>query len=174
MVVLILEYALHIFSQWRAISIFRHGRNINIFDYMKAISIFPPQELEKPLKAFKSLWKLLRNLWKTFEKCVLVLLGIMFWYEKSSIEVRPDWSIYARGGQETYSMKKKIEKSYHLLTLKDLVALVITTGCPRLQISWNRSTAAEVSVLPSRRKTQPLSSQEWGTVQYWFLVSTKE
>ena len=169
MVVLILEYALHIFSQWRAISIFRHGRNINIFDYMKAISIFPPQELEKPLKAFKSLWKPLRNVWEvcfgTFGDYVLV------WKEFN-------WSQYLwkRGSRnsELIHEKKKIEKSYHLLTLKDLVALVITTGCPRLQISWNRSTAAEVSVLPSRRKTQPLSSQEWGTVQYWFLVSTKE
>ena len=172
MVVLILEYALHIFSQWRAISIFRHGRNINIFDYMKAISIFPPQELEKPLKAFKSLWKPLRNVWEvcfgTFGDYVLV------WKEFNWSQA---WLKYlCKGGQEThnYSMKKKIEKSYHLLTLKDLVALVITTGCPRLQISWNKSTAAEVSVLPSRRKTQPLSSQEWGTVQYWFLVSTKE
>ena len=46
--------------------------------------------------------------------------------------------VFMKEGQETqnfFPLKKKVEKSYHLLTLKDLVALVITTGCPRLQIS---------------------------------------
>ena len=99
----------------------------------------------------------------------------MFWYfwglcfgafGMTRVQLKSVFMEEGSRNSELFHEKKKIEKSYHLLTLKDLVALVITTGCPRLQISWNRSTAAEVSVLPSRRKTQPLSSQEWGTVQY--------
>jgi hypothetical protein len=46
--------------------------------------------------------------------------------------------VFMKEGQETqnfFPLKKRLKKSYHLLTLKDLVALVITTGCPRLQIS---------------------------------------